>query len=100
MTRRRAKLSVVLLCLVLNACQFVRLDKDLEELEKYAVISGVIRQDSPNDNAMFWGGAGGSTIVVDQQARVCLSYVMNQMKNAIVGDQRGGGLGKAFYDSL
>lgn len=55
---------------------------------------------SPNDNAMFWGGAGGSTIVVDQQARVCLSYVMNQMKNAIVGDQRGGGLGKAFYDSL
>lgn len=50
--RRRAKLSVVLLCLVLNACQFVRLDKDLEELEKYAVISGVIRQDSPNDNAM------------------------------------------------
>ena len=43
---------------------------------------------SPNDDAMFWGGAGGSTIVVDQQARVCLSYVMNQMKNAIVGDQR------------
>lgn len=53
---------------------------------------------SPNDNAMFWGGAGGSTIVVDQPARVCLSYVMNQMKAAIVGDQRGGGLGKAFYE--
>ena len=55
---------------------------------------------SPNDNAMFWGGAGGSTIVVDQSARVCLSYVMNQMKAAIVGDRRGGGLGKAFYDSV
>ncbi|MYB36270.1 MAG: beta-lactamase family protein [Gammaproteobacteria bacterium] len=55
---------------------------------------------SPNDNAMFWGGAGGSTIVVDQSARVCLSYVMNQMKAAIVGDRRGGGLGKAFYDSM
>ena len=55
---------------------------------------------SPNDTAMFWGGAGGSTIVVDQPARVCLSYVMNQMKAAIVGDRRGGGLGKAFYDSL
>ena len=55
---------------------------------------------SPNDDAMYWGGAGGSTIVVDQKARVCLSYVMNQMKNATVGDQRGGGLGKAFYDSL
>ncbi len=55
---------------------------------------------SPNDTAMFWGGAGGSTIVVDQPARVCLSYVMNQMKAAIVGDRRGGGLGKAFYDAL
>jgi len=55
---------------------------------------------SPNDEAMFWGGAGGSTIVVDQSARVCLSYVMNQMKAAIVGDRRGGGLGKAFYDSM
>ncbi|XOV86283.1 MAG: serine hydrolase domain-containing protein [Pseudomonadota bacterium] len=55
---------------------------------------------SPNEKAMFWGGAGGSTIVVDQSARVCLSYVMNQMKSGIVGDVRGGRLGKAFYDAL
>ncbi len=55
---------------------------------------------SPNEDAMFWGGAGGSTIVVDQPARVCLSYVMNQMKAAIIGDQRGGGLGKTFYECL
>ena len=55
---------------------------------------------SPNDRAMFWGGAGGSTIVVDQDARVCLSYVMNQMKNALLGDQRGGSLGRAFYEAL
>ena len=49
---RRSRLSVALLCFALSACQFVRLDKDLEELEKYAVIEGVIRQDSPNDNPM------------------------------------------------
>ena len=55
---------------------------------------------SPNDGAMFWGGAGGSTIVVDQDAHVCLSYVMNQMKNALLGDQRGGSLGRAFYEAL
>ena len=55
---------------------------------------------SPNEAAMFWGGAGGSTIVVDQPARICLSYVMNQMRAAIVGDRRGGGLGKAFYECL
>ena len=55
---------------------------------------------SPNENAMFWGGAGGSTIVVDQDARICFSYVMNQMQAAIVTDRRGGGLGRAFYKSL
>jgi CubicO group peptidase (beta-lactamase class C family) len=55
---------------------------------------------SPSQTGMFWGGAGGSTIVVDQEHRVCLSYVMNQMAAAIVGDPRGGSLGKAFYDAL
>jgi CubicO group peptidase (beta-lactamase class C family) len=55
---------------------------------------------SPNDTAMFWGGAGGSTIIIDQENRVCFSYVMNQMKNAIVGDERGSRLSKAFYAAL
>lgn len=55
---------------------------------------------SPSETAMFWGGAGGSTIVVDQEHHVCLSYVMNQMAPAIVGDMRGGALGKAFYNGL
>jgi CubicO group peptidase (beta-lactamase class C family) len=55
---------------------------------------------SPNPHGMFWGGAGGSTIVVDQDAHVCLSYVMNQMQMTIVGDRRGLGLGNAFYECL
>jgi hypothetical protein len=55
---------------------------------------------SPSGNGMFWGGAGGSTIVVDLDRHVCLSYVMNQMAGAIVGDNRGGALGKAVYDCL
>ena len=55
---------------------------------------------SPNKDAMFWGGAGGSTVVVDQTRHVCLSYVMNQMKSSIVGDIRGGRLGKAFYSAI
>lgn len=50
--KRRPIPSVVLLCLVLSACQFVRLDQDLEQMEKYAAINGVIRQASPNDNPM------------------------------------------------
>jgi len=55
---------------------------------------------SPSANAHFWGGAGGSTIVVDQDARLCFSYVMNQMQANVVGDPRGGSLGQAVYQSL
>ncbi|MDP6971603.1 MAG: serine hydrolase domain-containing protein [Pseudomonadales bacterium] len=55
---------------------------------------------SPNDTAMFWGGAGGSTIAVDRENHVCLSYVMNQMRATLVGDERGARLGKALYAAL
>ena len=54
----------------------------------------------PNQNTLWWGGAGGSTIVVDQDAHVCFSYVMNQMDNHIVGDPRGVSLGFAVFDAL
>lgn len=55
---------------------------------------------SPNKNTLWWGGAGGSTIVVDTDAHLCFSYVMNQMDNNIVGDPRGATLGQAVYESL
>lgn len=55
---------------------------------------------SPNPNTLWWGGAGGSTIVVDTDAHLCFSYVMNQMSNEIVGDPRGGSLAQAVYASL
>ena len=54
----------------------------------------------PNQNTLWWGGAGGSTIVVDMDAHVCFSYVMNQMDNHIVGDPRGTSLGFALYEGL
>ena len=55
---------------------------------------------SPNANALWWGGAGGSTIVVDLDAHLCFSYVMNRMSNQIIGDPRGASLGRAVYESL
>ena len=55
---------------------------------------------SPNGNTLWWGGAGGSTVCVDTDAHVCLSYVMNQMDNQIIGDPRGASLGAAVYASL
>ncbi|MCH2170037.1 beta-lactamase family protein [Myxococcota bacterium] len=55
---------------------------------------------SPSPHALWWGGAGGSTIVVDLDTHLCFSYVMNQMTHQILGDPRGGSLGKAVYESL
>lgn len=55
---------------------------------------------TPNPNAIWWAGAGGSTIVIDEDHRVCFSYVMNQTKAALVGDERSGSLTKALYAAL
>lgn len=55
---------------------------------------------APSDTSMFWGGAGGSSIVVDLERHVCLSYVMNRMSNSLMGDTRGTNLSKAVYQCL
>ncbi|MDE0511917.1 MAG: serine hydrolase [Gammaproteobacteria bacterium] len=55
---------------------------------------------SPNANSLWWGGAGGSTICVDTDAHVCMSYVMNQMSTYLLGDPRGISLHQALYAGL
>jgi CubicO group peptidase (beta-lactamase class C family) len=54
----------------------------------------------PNPHTCFWGGWGGSLVIVDTDARVCLSYVMNKMATGLVGDTRGGRLAMAAFQSL
>ncbi len=54
----------------------------------------------PNDRIAYWGGWGGSTVVVDQDARLCVAYVMNRMEGNLLGDRRGFELLKAAYASL
>jgi CubicO group peptidase (beta-lactamase class C family) len=56
---------------------------------------------SPNPNTCFWGGYGGSVIVADFDAHVCVGYAMNRMNGAsIVGDTRSARLLHAVYDNL
>lgn len=54
---------------------------------------------SPNKNTCYWGGWGGSSVVIDQDAGLCLSYVMNRMESGLLGDPRGAGLAAAMYAS-
>lgn len=44
----------------------------------------------PNPNSAFWGGYGGSLVIADLDARLCMSYVMNKMASTTVGDLRAG----------
>ncbi len=42
--------------------------------------------------ACYWGGYGGSLIVVDQDLDLTVCYVMNKMEAGIEGDLRGGSI--------
>jgi CubicO group peptidase (beta-lactamase class C family) len=46
---------------------------------------------------VFWGGSGGSLIVVDFERRMTIAYVMNRMVGAPFGDPRNVGLVAAAY---
>ena len=39
--------------------------------------------------ACYWGGYGGSVIIIDQDAELAVCYVMNRMESGLVGDLRG-----------
>lgn len=64
---------------------------------------GLRSESSPigvNPNTCFWGGYGGSSIVVDLDANVCFSYVMNKMEAGALGDPRGFSLGMALFGAI
>lgn len=55
---------------------------------------------SPNDNACYWGGWGGSSILVDQDARLSVSFVMNKMFEGLLGDPRSYNLVQTVYKCM
>jgi CubicO group peptidase (beta-lactamase class C family) len=55
---------------------------------------------SQNPRAFFWGGYGGSLAVIDLDARMTVTYVMNKMGSSLAGDLRGALLVFAAYQSL
>ena len=50
--------------------------------------------------ACYWGGYGGSLIVMDQDAELTICYAMNRMGDAIMGDLRGFGIVAAAVSGL
>jgi CubicO group peptidase (beta-lactamase class C family) len=55
---------------------------------------------SPSERACFWGGWGGSVILVDMDNHMTFAYMMNRMGEGLVGDDRGFGLAIAVYQAM
>jgi CubicO group peptidase (beta-lactamase class C family) len=55
---------------------------------------------SPNARMCFWGGWGGSLVIVDLDARMVIAYVMNKMGEGTLGDMRGAMIVAAAYEAV
>ena len=65
----------------------------LPQLDTFPVI--------PDEKICFWGGAGGSIIIMDVGRRMTISYMMNKMgAGGVYGSERGREYGKAIYDTV
>jgi len=54
----------------------------------------------PNDECIYWGGYGGSLIIIDMKTRATYSYVMNKMASTTAGDMRGFSLLMAMWGAM
>jgi CubicO group peptidase (beta-lactamase class C family) len=54
----------------------------------------------PDEKICFWGGWGGSMIIMDLERRMTISYMMNKMGPGIIGSARSGTYAQAIYDAL
>ena len=54
----------------------------------------------PNNESAFWGGYGGSLVIVDLKARSCFAYAMNRMAPTTTGDPRAFNLAVAMWQGM
>jgi len=54
----------------------------------------------PDEKICYWGGWGGSMIVMDVGRRMTISYMMNKMGPGIIGSDRSAQYGQAIYDAI
>lgn len=66
----------------------------------YGIADSELRPDLPDGRICFWGGWGGSTIVIDCDRRMTMAYMMNNMLSSEAGDDRAEALTRATYASL
>jgi CubicO group peptidase (beta-lactamase class C family) len=71
---------------------------------RFGIGYGLPQRDSvrwlPDEKICFWGGWGGSMIVMDVGRRTTIAYMMNKMAPGVVGSDRSTEYGRAIYDAL
>ncbi|MEV6659694.1 serine hydrolase domain-containing protein [Nocardia fluminea] len=54
----------------------------------------------PAGKVCFWGGWGGSSVVIDAERRLVFTYVMNKMGASMASSPRSAGYIRAVFDAL
>jgi CubicO group peptidase (beta-lactamase class C family) len=54
----------------------------------------------PDGRVAFWGGWGGSMVVMDLDRRLTISYAMNKMSSGLIGSERSEAYIRAVYAAL
>jgi len=54
----------------------------------------------PDGKICFWGGWGGSLIIMDTDRRLTIAYMMNKMGAGVIGSDRGAQYVQAVYDAV
>ena len=62
--------------------------------------SAFINNGRADQNVCYWGGWGGSIIVVDTERRMTLAYMMNRMQDGLVGNDTCAAVCTAAYELL
>jgi CubicO group peptidase (beta-lactamase class C family) len=72
------------------------LDQVLEFNVSFGLGYGLASSDVPlGPRGCYWGGYGGSIIIMDQDVDLTVAYMMNKMEFELLGDTRGPGIALA-----
>ena len=53
----------------------------------------------PSPDTLYWGGYGGSLVIIDMTTRTTFAYAMNRMSSAVAGDGRAFELAMAMWEA-
>lgn len=83
-------------------CQVEGTDLVLDMPVRFGMGFGLSGPMSPalNEHSMFWGGYGGSLVLIDMAAHTTIAYAMNRMLGTTTGDMRAITLASETWQAL